>query len=411
MTRLGDAGAQEWTKPGFALFAQTCFSICEFAHTIKGMNFSKEESFELLKTLVRARSYPGEETIAQKACANWLENCGIQTELQTTRNGQPNVLAYIKNGDGPSLLLNGHMDTVLAAQGWNCDPWEGKREGDIFYALGAADMKSGVVANMLVARELAQRKNAWRGTLIFSSVTDEEAYSYGAHALVDGGVKADACIITEPHFEAACIGGPGKILIHTSVTGKAAHGFRPWEGINAGVEAARFAAGVDEAVPALKHAQAPSSQAVLSINAGSELYVVTLPEKASVAVTRLTVPGETREQILGKMRAFASSLNSPATFEFGVKDPYYTPWVFDQPEHPFMRAFDEAHRAALGRDVIHDFIGGITDANVICGEGGIPCIVYGPRGDNFHQCQEWVDLASVPAVCDVVAGAALRFLQ
>jgi len=375
------------------------------------MNFSKEEAFDLLKTLVGIRSYPGEEAIAQQACANWLENCGIKTELQTTHNGQPNVLAHIKNGDGPSLLLNGHMDTVLAAEGWLCDPWQGKREGDIFYALGAADMKSGVAANMLAARELARNKHLWRGTLIFSSVTDEEAYSYGAHALVDGGLKADGCIITEPHFEAACIGGPGKILVDVAVTGKAAHGFRPWEGINAGVEAARFAAGVDAAVPALKHPQAPSSQAVLGIHAGSQLYVVTLPEKASVSVTRLTVPGETREQILGKMRGFTDSLHSPAQFEFSVKDPYYTPWAFDDAAHPFRRAFDEAYRATQGRAATYDYIGGITDGNVIAGEGGIPCIVFGPHGDKFHQCQEWVDLASIPAVADVVAETALRFLQ
>ena len=54
---------------------------------------------------------------------------------------------------------------------------------------------------------------------------------------------------------------------------------------------------------------------------------------------------------------------------------------------------------------------GITDANIICGEGGVPCIVFGPRGGSFHQCQEWVDVASIPVVCDVVAGAAIRFLQ
>lgn len=376
------------------------------------MNFDKEESFELLKTLVAIRSYPGEEAIAQQACAKWLEQNGIHAELHAnTKNGQPNVVATIKNGDGPTFLLNGHMDTVLAAQGWTCDPWQGQREGDIFYALGAADMKCGVAANMLVTRELARNKNKWRGTLIFSSVTDEEAYSYGAKALVEEGIKADACLLTEPHWDAASVGGPGKMLIHAEVTGKAAHGFHPEQGINAGIEAARFAAEVCRAVPEVKHAKAPSSQTVLSIHAGSELYVVTMPEKAVVTVTRLTVPGETKEAVLGKMRVFADSLNSPAKFDLTLRDPYYTPWSFEEPEHAFTKAFVAAHRKTRGADPKFDYLGGITDSNVITGEGGIPSIVFGPRGANFHQCQEWVDLASIPVVCEIAYETALGFLQ
>ena len=98
---------------------------------------------------------------------------------------QPNCrIQRVENGEGPTTLLNGHVDTVLAAQGWSCDPWQGRREGDRFYGLGAGDMKCGVVVNMLVTRALAQKKDNWRGTVIFSSVTDEEAYSMGARALI-----------------------------------------------------------------------------------------------------------------------------------------------------------------------------------------------------------------------------------
>ncbi len=376
------------------------------------IQFDKEEAFALLQSLVAVRSYPGEETAAQKVCADWLERHGLQAQFQdTTKNRQPNVIATIKNGAGPTLLLNGHMDTVMAAEGWNCDPWQGKRDGDVLYALGAADMKSGVVANMLVARALAQNKHLWHGTLIFSSVTDEEAYSYGAHELVDSGIQADACIITEPCWDRVCIAAAGKMLISVDVTGKAAHGFTPWQGINAGIEAARFAAEVCNAVPEIKHDKVMSSQTILSIHAGSELYVVTMPEKANVLVTRLTVPGETRDEVLGKMRAFGDSLKSPAKFEFSLRDPFYTPWSFDEPQHPFTQAFDSAYRRANNAEPTFGSLAGISDANVISGEGGIPCIVYGPRGGNFHQCQEWVDLASIPVVCDVVTQTALNFLK
>src|SRR5262245_39158587 len=113
-----------------------------------------EEAAALTAQLVAIRSYPGEEGVVQRAVAAWLDGQGVRAELIPTEGDRPNVLARVENGPGPTLLLNGHVDTVLAAQGWSCDPWQGKRDGDRLYGLGAADMKSGVAAAMLVTRAL-----------------------------------------------------------------------------------------------------------------------------------------------------------------------------------------------------------------------------------------------------------------
>ncbi len=373
--------------------------------------FLVDEIEALTRELMAIRSYPGEEQRAQLACADWLRAAGMQPELQPTRSGQPNVLARIENGPGKTLLLNGHMDTVLAVDGWERDPWQGWRDGDLLYGLGAADMKSGVALNMLVARALATNKSAWRGTLIFSSVTDEEALSIGARTMMDAGMQADACIVTEPLWDGGSIGGAGKMLVRADVTGKAAHGFTPWEGINAGIEAARFAAGVGAAVPPASHPLVPASTTVLSIHAGSPAYVITLPETAEVLVTRQLVPGEQRAAVIAQMEAFAASLASPARFAFSTPEPYYAPWAFDAPDHPFTQAFVAAYHGVRGEDPALRYFVGITDANVICGDGGIPCIVFGARGGAFHQCQEWVDLPSVSTAAQIVAQAAVGFLR
>jgi acetylornithine deacetylase/succinyl-diaminopimelate desuccinylase-like protein len=111
------------------------------------------------------------------------------------------------------------------------------------------------------------------------------------------------------------------------------------------------------------------------------------------------------------MRGFAASLNSPAKFEFSNPAPYYAPWAFDDPNHAFTQAFNAAYQAEHGSTPNLHYMFGISDANVFCGEAGIPSIVYGPRGDNFHQCQEWVDLASIPVFCRVALEMALRFFR
>ena len=87
--------------------------------------------------------------------------------LQFAAPDRPNVLVSIENGPGPTFLLNGHVDTVLADSHWAHDPWMGQREGDRFYGLGACDMKSGVAAAMLATRALARDVESWNGTAAF----------------------------------------------------------------------------------------------------------------------------------------------------------------------------------------------------------------------------------------------------
>src|SRR5512143_837020 len=156
------------------------------------------EAAALTAHIVSFKSYPGQEGDVQRAVHRGMTENGMPAEFMPTAdtpNDRPNVITRIENGDGPTLLFNGHVDTVLAAVGWSCDPWQGRRDGNRFYGLGSVDMKSGVAAIMLATRALARRKDLWRGTVIFTSVVDEEAYSIGARALVRAGYKADACIV------------------------------------------------------------------------------------------------------------------------------------------------------------------------------------------------------------------------
>jgi acetylornithine deacetylase/succinyl-diaminopimelate desuccinylase-like protein len=373
--------------------------------------FDRDEAVALLRRLVALRSYPGEEAAAQQAVADWLAASGLAPELQPTDNGQPNVIAAVENGPGPTLLLNGHIDTVLAVEGWPCDPWTGVTEGDRLSALGAGDMKSGVAVIMLVARELLRRRGDWQGTLIFSCVTDEEAYSHGARALIAGGLAADACIVSEPSFERAVVGAPGKLLVRVTAIGKAAHGFMPHEGVNAAIELARFVARVCEAAPTGAHPRIPASQTILSFHSGSAQYVITLPERAEALLTRQIVPGETAESVLAQLRAFIESLGSPARFELSVEPPYYPPFELDIATEPLARAFTAASAEVLGAATPFGYSAGVSDANLFSGEAGIPTIFYGPRAGDFHQCTEWVDLSSLVPCAEVILATALAVLR
>lgn len=362
-----------------------------------------DEAAALTSDLVSYRSYPGEEGPVQRRVAAWLEEVGLHPELQPTEGDRPNVIARIENGDGPTLLLNGHVDTVLAVAGWSTDPWTACREGDRLYGLGAADMKSGVAAAMLATRALHRRREDWRGTVIFSSVVDEEAYSIGARALIASGLRADYCIVTESAWDRPALGSVGKMLLRIDVTGKAAHASWPWDGINAATEAARLVARLDE-ILIREHPRMRGSRAVLGFSSGNEQYVITVPERARVILNRMIVAGESREDVVNEVQALVDDLHSPAEFAISVDPPYYPPWE-TSPEHPLARAVARAYVTETGHAPEWGYTG-FGDMNLFAEEAGIPTVMIGPRGGRFHQADEWVDVPSIAAAARLLVRVA-----
>jgi acetylornithine deacetylase/succinyl-diaminopimelate desuccinylase-like protein len=369
----------------------------------------QEEAAALTARLVAIRSYPGEEGEVQRAVAAWFTEQGLAPELSPTTGPHPNVIVRVANGPGPTLLLNGHTDTVLAAQGWTCDPWQGRRDGDRLYGLGAADMKAGVAAAMLATRALARAPERWSGTVIFTAVVDEEAYSVGARALVDLGLRADYCVVTESSWDTPTIAGVGKVLVRADITGKAAHGSWPREGINAAVEAAKLVARLDE-LPLGQHPHLQASQCLLSLHGGNDQYVITVPEKARFTINRHIVPGETGESVLAEMRALADALDSPARFAFAIDPPYYPAWEL-APEGPLMERFAAAYTAEVGRAPAWSYNAGVADTNYFSTDLGIPTIQFGPHGGGYHQRDEWVDVPSIAGTVRVLLRLATDVLR
>ena len=72
-------------------------------------------------------------------------------------------------------------------------------------------------------------------------------------------------------------------------------------------------------------------------------------------------------------------------------------------EHPFV---DVVARAAGMPDLVGAPFW--TDAALI-GRGGIPTVLYGPAGGGAHAEVEWVDLASLERVRDVIVRAATEW--
>ena len=358
-----------------------------------------EEAAALLAELVAIRSLPGEEGPVQRRVAAWLTDNGLQPVLVDVEPGLPNVIATVENGDGPTLLLNGHVDTASIDPRWDTEKLLGHREGDRYIGLGAGDMKAGVVAAMFATRALDRARERWRGRVIFSSVTDEERYSHGAHALIawlrKRGVNPDFCVVTESAWDLPCLGAFGKVLVRVDVRGKAAHASRPHLGINAAVEAARFVARLNE-VPLGTHPRITPNQCVMTFKAGPDKYEsIVVPESAQILINWHTVPGETGDDVIDRMRTLVAELDSPATFSFAIDPPYYPAWETPV-DAPIALAFARAYETEAGRPPTYAYTG-YGDMNLFSTDAGIPTVMFGAHAGKYHEADEWVDLPSIGA--------------
>jgi acetylornithine deacetylase len=139
-------------------------------------------------------------------------------------------------GDGPTLVLQGHVDVVPPG---DLDQWPGgepftpRVEGDVLHGRGACDMKAGVVAN-LVALDAVQRAGArLRGRVALHTVVSEEDGGLGAFGTLARGHRGDVCVITEPTGGDVVTANGGALTFTLQVPGRATHGSTRYEGVSA----------------------------------------------------------------------------------------------------------------------------------------------------------------------------------
>jgi acetylornithine deacetylase len=332
----------------------------------------------------------GEAEVA-RFVADWLEDAGLEVEVEEIAPGRPNVVGRARgSGGGATLLLNAHMDTV-GYEGMRA-PLEPRVEDGRLYGRGAYDMKGSLAAIMVAGAEAAQAR--LRGDVLVAAVVDEEVFSIGAEA-VARGYRADAAIVSEPTELRLVVAHKGFVWMEVETRGRAAHGSRPDLGEDAIVAMGRVLTGLGALADALlanpSHALLGSGSVHASlIRGGAELS--TYPESCVLGLERRTVPGETVELVESQIRAVAEGAEIRTTF---VRE-------------PFEVAQEEAVVQAVQRHAGGPEIAGVpfwADSAVFAA-AGIPTVVFGPRGEGAHAQLEWVDLADLERCRDVYLAVA-----
>ncbi len=137
----------------------------------------REEAARLLQELVRLNTVnpPGNETIAAELLRDYLAGNGIPCELVGRSPERLNLVARLEGGDGPTLVLISHTDTVRAdREEWSRDPWSGDLVDGEIWGRGALDMKSQAAASAVAFASLWREGHRPAGDVILALTADEE---------------------------------------------------------------------------------------------------------------------------------------------------------------------------------------------------------------------------------------------
>src|SRR4051794_34123877 len=103
--------------------------------------------------------------------ARWARAAGLEADVLEATPGRPSVVVRARGrGGGRTLMLCGHLDTVNV-EGM-AEPHAPRVEGDRLHGRGAYDMKAGVTAALVAARDAARA--GLRGDVVVAAVADEE---------------------------------------------------------------------------------------------------------------------------------------------------------------------------------------------------------------------------------------------
>jgi succinyl-diaminopimelate desuccinylase len=364
---------------------------------------------EVLSSLVSTKSVnPGiyEREIADRIAA-WLEPTPAEVAIVEFAPGRPSVGAVLEgSGEGPRLVLNGHIDTVPIddLESWTNDPFDPTVRDGYLYGRGSCDMKAGLTAQIAVAHHLAALGEPLKGSLVLHFAAGEECGEPGTLSLLEHGFTGDFGIVTEPTQVKVSVATRGLAHYRILIKGQSIHASRSHLGDNPvlrlrGVLEALEAYDAD--VRAKEHPLLPGGSCTPTVlHAGVKENAVA--DSCELFLDRRLLPGESVE---GELAEIQARLDRIAGLRADVT-------VVGLPFAPAEIAHDSAFAAEVARTIAEttgreDVVIGTpfaSDVRNLVNDAGIEAITLGPG--NVAECHCVDERVSISELTDAARGIA-----
>ncbi len=353
------------------------------------------------KKLVQKPSMSGQEADVSALLQAEMDRLGFDRVWQDEAG---NAIGWIQGGDGPSLMLNGHMDHVDAGDldHWLHPPFGGEIHDGELWGRGAADMKGALAAMVYVGSVVRKLGASLPGDLYISGVVQEEVGGLGARHLARA-LPIQRAIIGEASGNHLRRGHRGRVELCACFEGRSVHASMPELGVNPHFSMGRFLAGLR----AMNMATDPDygASTVTPTRVVSEpLSANVTPASLHLALDWRNVPGESPDEIVAKLDGVLARSLEPdckGRVEVVTKDlvsftglqmtyPDTFPSFTTPADHPWLGEARSVLATVLGRSVEVGTWRFATDGGHFAAEGAT-VLGFGPGDETLvHTVEERV---------------------
>jgi len=397
-------------------------------------NTEEKELINLTKELIKIPSSAEDGNEIYEYVYKFLKEKGFDIKFQKTKNPYleyqnfSNLYLKLGNGNGPKIMLNGHLDavTVDKRHRWIHPPYSATEENGKIYGRGSADMKGGCAAAIKALIALSQRKEEINGELFLSCVFGEEApFSFGTDTLLKefDFKDYDLIIVPEPspiitkndycfthgrihksHFPVPIIGAEGRVLLVMDFYGKAAHASHPSRGRNALHDASILISELARFDIFTHIKRGRGHYCVLNIEGGDQSF--TVPSYCRILINRQVMLGENAKTVVREIKKIVKALNLKSNVEiFRRHSPgpelEYKPYLFEESKYIdlFIKSLSKSEKELKGDDKVirpcKFSTRSVGDFNLFGVRTKVPTLIFGPGGGNIHAPNEYVNKSEV----------------
>jgi acetylornithine deacetylase/succinyl-diaminopimelate desuccinylase-like protein len=367
---------------------------------------------DLVQEVCRIPSVLGEEgDLAAFLASVMRESAFDDVELQPVVKDRPNAVGHVSLGDGPTVVLTGHMDTKPVSHGWSVtEPFSGALIDGAVYGHGVMDMKAALACQIVAIEAVRASGLPARGRLAMAAVSDHMGDQLGSLAYFDTH-PADLCVLGELTDNQVCLGHRGRYYFDVTTRGRSAHTCHKPQAINANVLAAQAVLALD----ASKYE--PDLEPWVVDLFGAETYVVPgriygglapggpsmIPDECVVRVDCRPQPGVTIDEVRAEIdRCLAVAAQADPRFEADVVLADVKSGYLVDPDDEVVRLMRSAVREVRGGAepplVVENWLGDTASFGA-----KVPTVIFGPGGPPVYCPDEHLTVADIEEATKVYA--------
>jgi len=380
------------------------------------MSLYKIDLVGLTKKLIEFPSITPYSNGCIEYIADLLKAFGFKTHILKFGPGHQQVTnLYAYKNQGPNLCFAGHVDVVPCGDisHWKYPPFSGQVDDGKIYGRGAVDMKGGIAAMILAARDYLINNDTDQVSFLITA--DEEGPAkYGTKALMDWlkgkGIKIDFCVLGEPTYrenfgDCLQIGRRGSANFILEIYGQQGHvAYDNFS--NPHIPANKILTFLIDDILDTGNQMFPASKLnITSLDTGNIVTNI-VPERTSIRFNIRFNDLHSAQSLKSFLKNKISQVTS--NFKLELMEGEAEPFITDS-KNKYVELFQQAIKQVTGQKAGVTTYGGTSDGRFIVNT--CPVVEFGLASDTAHQVDEHLIISDLEKLYSVYYNFLLQFFD